>query len=83
MKKLLVVAVLHLVAVWSFTSGFLLSRKQIDTKATFPSSGVMEPQAQYDKVVLLVVDALRSDFVCTTNHTSSLAGLESTRQHRR
>ena len=94
--KLLAIAVLHLVAVSLFTSGFLLSRKQVDLKSherqilpegaaapPLPVAGAQEVASpQYDKVVVLVVDALRSDFVCLANATGSGAARR-TRRHRR
>ena len=72
--KLTAVLALHLMAVSLFTSGFLLSRNQVDAKSgpRHPSGNSLGPQ--YDKAVLLVVDAMRSDFVCVPNASEAQPG---------
>ena len=90
--KLIAVGALHLLAITAFTSGFLLSRKQVDTKATTSvltaGTGSSSSPSQYDKVVLLVIDALRSDFVCIPNNRTEDADVlderwDATKRHRR
>ena len=90
--KLIAVGTLHLLAITAFTSGFLLSRKQVDTKATTSvltaGTGSSSSPSQYDKVVLLVIDALRSDFVCIPNNRTEDADVlderwDATKRHRR
>lgn len=45
---------------YEYTSGFFLTRYEIKIKAT---RHPLQPQAQYEKVIILLVDALRNDFV--------------------
>ncbi|WWD16671.1 hypothetical protein CI109_101101 [Kwoniella shandongensis] len=61
---LLYVTSLHLVGLYTFTQGFLLTRVAIPTVS--PAYSVDEPApipARYKKAVILVIDALRTDFI--------------------
>jgi len=84
--KLTGVFLLHLLGMCLFTSGFLLSRDQVDAKSKpYPRQGDNNSSgAQYDKVVVMVVDALRSDFVCIANDSGrGDESFRATRAHRR
>lgn len=48
-----------------YTTGFFLTRYEIHSK----SSSTLSPSPQYSKIILLLVDALRFDFITQTNST--------------
>ena len=76
--KIAAVLVLHVLAVTSFASGFLLSRGQVaDVSPTVEGA-----RPRYDKVVTIVVDALRSDFVCIADELGAEEA-RGTRRHRK
>ncbi|WZN59363.1 GPI ethanolamine phosphate transferase [Chloropicon roscoffensis] len=76
--KIAAVLVLHVLAVTSFASGFLLSRGQVaDVSPTVEGA-----RPRYDKVVAIVVDALRSDFVCIADELGAEEA-RGTRRHRK
>ena len=56
---LLIIAALHLASLGLFIHGFLLTRVHLDQRSAAPKGG--GPPAPYDRVVWLLVDALRYD----------------------
>ena len=57
---LALIAALHLASLGLFIHGFLLTRVHLDQRSVWPGEGG-RPPAPYDRVVLLLVDALRYD----------------------
>ena len=58
--KILVLLAAHLIAITIFLNGFLLTRPSLPHVATYEASSCLPPR--YSRVLLLIVDALRSDF---------------------
>ena len=65
------VSVLHLAALTLFTRGFLLSRTTLDNRNTCDVTSIeCTLPAKYDRTVILLVDALRYDFIFPKNPNS-------------
>lgn len=65
------VILLYMNGTWYFLQGFLLSRREIHQK----SASIEEPfysnlSPKYRKVIILIIDALRHDFVSHHNYTT-------------
>lgn len=60
---LMFIALLHALVVVIFTRGFLLTRVELTTNSTC-TSDLCPDSKQYSKAVVLIVDAVRYDFVC-------------------
>lgn len=61
----LYIAFIHLVGLYLFTSGFLLTRLSLSEKATCdqPGSTSCSIPATHSRLVFLIIDALRFDFI--------------------
>ncbi|CCF59922.1 hypothetical protein KAFR_0I01410 [Kazachstania africana CBS 2517] len=63
------IALLQFIAIAFFTKGFLLSRQVLDNITPLDSNVI---DAKFDKAVILIVDALRFDFVIPVDSTEHL-----------
>lgn len=50
-----------------FPTKVLLTSAEVERYSTNPPQGYVEPKQQFDKVVLMVVDAMRADFLFSNN----------------
>ncbi len=69
-RLLLSLAVLHALALLLFARGFLLTR--VELPHTSPCGEQCQGRQQYDKAVVLIIDALRHDFVCAPDGSAGL-----------
>ena len=57
-------AIVHVIGLWIFTSGFLLTRLTIPlTSPAYTAESPAPLPARYSKAIILVIDALRTDFI--------------------
>ncbi|KAJ9128051.1 hypothetical protein QFC24_000342 [Naganishia onofrii] len=60
---------LHALGLYHFTRGFLLTRLTLDTRSPiYPADDPLHGLARWNKAVVLVIDALRTDFLVTPHH---------------
>lgn len=64
---LLYLTLVHIIALLLFSNGFLLTRISLDDTSPAEENGV---QRTFEKAVILVIDALRYDFIVPQNETS-------------
>lgn len=69
--RLLGVTILHIVIVLVFLKGFLLTRIELPDVSEC-SSQTCSGHQPYSKAVVLIVDALRYDFLCASSSSDSL-----------
>jgi phosphatidylinositol glycan class O len=63
--------ILYAIGLYLFSSGFLLSRKPLENVSDFKFTHLSENRT-FDKVVLVVVDALRYDFIERTGNSGNI-----------
>ncbi|KAI5951526.1 GPI13 [Candida jiufengensis] len=67
---LIFLAITQFIGVGFFTSGFLLSRNVLPNISTCDNNACMEPPPKFDKAIVLVIDALRFDFVIPVENST-------------
>lgn len=55
--------IFHLIGLYLFKEGFLLSRLELDQKSGSSAPAAQRPKARYEKTLLVMIDALRFDFL--------------------